>query len=279
MSEANLPCDIADVIARAEEFLNGGFITVGRYGPTPRNLHKGGKSGKGRAFEWLCRHVSYNEKKCLFWPFFKSEGQPGLVGYRGMAFGPVRLMCLLAHGAPPSDRHRATHTCGRTHSGSINPRHLAWKTASESQCDDFREGRRICYGSMGKLTFSEVAQIRTLGGSRTGIEIGKMFGVGGANISQILRGASTSRPDHSTREMGSFILGSQIRDRSIRLVNFLPMKKQPRPTTRRELEFGAANRYCYWPKIFQVTTTSGGGTSYPFSNFNSVIAKASWSSA
>jgi hypothetical protein len=106
MSEAR--SEIADVIARAEEFLSGGFITAGRYGPTPGNLRKGGKGGKGRAFEWLCRHVSHNEKKqCLFWPFFKSEGQPGLVGYRGMAFGPVRLMCQLAHGAPPSDRHWA----------------------------------------------------------------------------------------------------------------------------------------------------------------------------
>jgi hypothetical protein len=189
MSESQAP-DLSEVVARAEAFLNSGFIKPHRTGPLPKREGNGRNCGKGRAFEWLCQHVSYDEKKCLFWPFSKSNGRPGLVGYRGRAFRPVRLMCMLVHGAPPTARHLAAHTCGGSKSGCINPKHLAWKTASEAMYDEFREGRRISYGKCGKLLSSEVAEIRGLGGSKTATEIGRIYGLSGQRIGDILRGTA-----------------------------------------------------------------------------------------
>jgi hypothetical protein len=188
MSETKSSADISEVIARAEAFLNSGFIKPHRTGPLPKREGRGRNCGKGRAFEWLCQHVSYDEKKCLFWPFSKSNGRPGLVGYRGRAFRPVRLMCMLAHGAPPTAQHLAAHTCGRSKNGCINPRHLAWKTASQAMYDEFREGRRISYGKGGKLMPSEVAEIRAIGVFKTATEIGKIYGRSGQRIGDILRG-------------------------------------------------------------------------------------------
>lgn len=204
MSEISSPNQIADVVARAEEFLNSDLIAARRYGPAPKQEGRGRNRGKGRAFEWLCQHVSYDEKKCLFWPFSKCRGRAGLVGYCGKGFKPVRLMCLLAHGAPPSDRHKAAHTCGRGNKGCIHPKHLAWKTASECRYDEFREGRRIAYGKGGKITASEAAEIRALGGTKSASEIGKMYGLTDQSIGDILRGTAHVTPRTFSAKDGKF---------------------------------------------------------------------------
>jgi len=177
--------DIAEVIARAEAFLNSGLIKPTRSVLPPKNKdgRSGGRNrGKGGAFEWLCQHVSYDEKKCLFWPFSKCDGRAGAIGYCGRAFKAVRLMCLLAHGAPPTPQHLAAHTCGRG------------KTASECMYEDFRQGRRISYGKDGKLTSSEVAEIRALGDSKPASENGKIYGLSGQRVGDILRGTAYATP-------------------------------------------------------------------------------------
>ena len=144
MNEINSSSQIGDIVARAEEFLNSGLIKT----RTCRSQSKreGRNRGKGRAFQWLCQHASYDGNKCLFWPFSKSDGRAGLISYGGMTFRPTRLMCLLAHGAPPSGEYRAAHTCGRGHSVCISPKHLAWKTQSECRLLEFQDGRRKSYG-------------------------------------------------------------------------------------------------------------------------------------
>jgi hypothetical protein len=123
--EATNPIDA--IVARAEDFMRSGHIKASRCGPPPKREGIGRGRGKGRAFEWLCKHISFDEKKCLFWPFSKSGGHPGLVGYCGRIYSSTRLMCLLAHGAPPSNHHQPAHTCGRGNKGCIHPEHLAWK--------------------------------------------------------------------------------------------------------------------------------------------------------
>jgi hypothetical protein len=131
--------------------MKSGLIKATRCGPTPRREGAGRHRGKGRAFEWLCKHVSYVEKKCLFWPFSKSSGHPGPVAYCGKIYKAARLMCLLAHGAPPSNLYQACHTCGRGNKGCINPHHLGWKTSSEARRDEVRNGQRKSYGKGGKI--------------------------------------------------------------------------------------------------------------------------------
>jgi hypothetical protein len=123
--------DLAAIVARAEEFMRS-LIKATQCGPSPKRVGTARNRGKGTAFEWLCRHVNHEGKKCLFWPFSKAYGHPALVGYCGKVFKPTRLMCLLAHGAPPSDQHRASHTCGRGINGCIQPQHsrTGWRDQS-----------------------------------------------------------------------------------------------------------------------------------------------------
>lgn len=202
MSEIN--SSMPDVVARAEAFLNSDLIKARRCGPVPKREGIGRTCGKGRAFEWLCQHVSYDEKKCLFWPFSKCRGRAGTIGYRGRSFKPVRLMCLLAHGEPPTNKHRAAHTCGRGHNGCINPKHLTWKTPSECMHDEFRDGRWIAYGKGGKITPAEAAEIRALGGTKTATAIGEIYGLSGQRIGEILRGTAHVTPRTFSPKNGKF---------------------------------------------------------------------------
>jgi hypothetical protein len=185
MSEVEPRSSIETIVARAEEFMRRGHIKGSRNGPSPKRK---GTGGKGLAFHWLCEHVDYDEKKCLFWPFSKDNGHPGLVGYRGSVFKPARLMCLLAHGAPPSEKHQACHTCGRGNKGCIHPQHLTWKTPSEARRDEFRSGRRKSYGKAGKLLPTEAAEMRALSGTKLVWEIAKMYGLSPHRTTEILKG-------------------------------------------------------------------------------------------
>ena len=194
MSEINSSNQISDIVARAEQFLNSGLIKTLKTAPPPKHEGKNQNRGKGRAFEWLCQYASYTEKKCLFWPFSKCDGRPGAVGYCGVAFKPTRLMCLLAHGAPPSGQLRAANTCGRGNKGCINPNHLAWRTQSECRLDEFKDGRRKSYGRGGKITPSEAAEIRALGGIKTNSEIAIVYGLSSQQIGEILRGVAHVTP-------------------------------------------------------------------------------------
>ena len=176
------------VVARAEDFLSSGHIKTSQSEPALKRPGTGWNNGKGRAFEWLCQHVGYQEKKCLFWPFSKNNGHPGPLSHCGRVFKPARLMCLLAHGAPPSKQHQACHTCGRGGKGCINPKHLKWKTVSEARMDEFRSGHRTSYGRGGKLTPAEAAEIRAMAATKSISEIAKTVPLSPHRIGEILSG-------------------------------------------------------------------------------------------
>lgn len=130
--------------------------------PTPRN-------GKGKAFAWLQQHVSHSGDACLPWPFCKDNriGR-GILGYLGKNYWAHRLMCEMAHGAPPTPKHQAAHNCGKGHYGCVNPRHLEWKTNSENQLDRAKNGNalRNPYGNKGGLTPAQQAEIVSLRGEK-----------------------------------------------------------------------------------------------------------------
>jgi hypothetical protein len=176
------------VIARAEEFMSLGLIKASRSGLEPKRAGRGRNCGNGVAFEWLCKEVSNTEKKCNFWPFSKNNGFPASVAYRGKIYKPGRLMCLLANGPPPTSAHLASYTCGRGKNGCIHPKHLAWKTRSESRFNEFKNGRRKSYGKGGKLTPTEAAQIRSLGDTKLTSELGRMYGLSPQRVTEILKG-------------------------------------------------------------------------------------------
>ncbi len=83
---------------------------------------------------WLRKRVGYVGDDCLIWPF----GRTGR-GYGGLRFNggrkthlAHRVMCELAHGAPPFANAVVSHTCGKGHLGCVNPRHVEWSTQKDN---------------------------------------------------------------------------------------------------------------------------------------------------
>lgn len=136
--------------------------------------------GKGKAFLWLAGHVNHTGDACLPWPFSR-DGRVGRgqMGYNGKHYWAHRLMCEMAHGAPPTPKHQAAHNCGKGHYGCVNPRHLEWKTNSENQLDRAKNGNalRNPHGPRGGLTPAQQVKIVSLKGKMTQVAIAAKFGV------------------------------------------------------------------------------------------------------
>lgn len=125
-------------------------------------------------------HVGHEGEACLPWPFSK-DGRVGRgsLTYRGKNYWAHRLMCEMAHGAPPTPKHQAAHNCGKGHYGCVNPRHLEWKTNSENQIDRAKNGNalRNTNGPRSVLTPAQQAEIVALKGRMTQVAIAAKFGV------------------------------------------------------------------------------------------------------
>ena len=145
--------------------------------------------GKGTGIAFLKAHLCYEGDDCLVWPLMRDRGY-GRVYWLGRHYWSHRLMCLLAHGEPPTSKHYATHSCGSGHLGCVNPKHLEWKTPTENQADRRVHGR----AGLGikkpkrKLTLAQVAEIHALNGRKSQQAIAEMYGVSQRSVCDILRG-------------------------------------------------------------------------------------------
>lgn len=148
--------------------------------PVKRSTQVPINKGAGKAFLWLQAHVGYQADTCLPWPFSKDRrvGR-GMLGYLGGNYWAHRLMCEMAHGAPPTPKHQAAHNCGKGHYGCVNPRHLEWKTNSENQLDRAKNGNalRNPYGQHGAITNEQKAEIASLAGKMAQTKIAAKLGV------------------------------------------------------------------------------------------------------
>lgn len=144
--------------------------------------------GQGAAIKFLRKHVSYSGDDCLIWPFNRAKPHGyGTLGFNGRPHRAHRLMCELAHGAPPTPKHQAAHSCGKGHLGCVNPRHLSWKTEAENQYDRHLHGTNRKKGTPRyKLTWQKVAKIRALEGKMSQQAIARKFGVTHGLISKVL---------------------------------------------------------------------------------------------
>lgn len=141
------------------------------------------KAGSGKNYIWLQEHVAYVGDDCLKWPFSCAHSGYGRIGYLGHMWPAHRLMCVLAHGEPPTLKHVAAHECGNGHLGCVNPRHITWKTPRENQLDRKIQGRpEGGKGSRTTLSRETIDEIRQSRGRETIPEIAARLGVGRGTI-------------------------------------------------------------------------------------------------
>jgi hypothetical protein len=143
--------------------------------------------GNGRAIKWVLKHQSYPHNDwCLMWPFYRLRGY-GSFGYLGKQYYAHRFMCELTHGAPPSPKHQAAHSCGNGHLGCVNPNHLSWKTQSENQLDCREHGTQAKHngGNKGRITRAQAAEIRALKDIALQREVAEQFAVSESTVSDI----------------------------------------------------------------------------------------------
>lgn len=94
-----------------------------------------------------------------------------------------RIMCILAHGEPPTPKHIAAHSEGCGHLGCVNRNHLSWKTQEENEADKKRHGTARCgRGNRTNLTPADVDEMRAAKGIITAAVIGKKFGLTRAGV-------------------------------------------------------------------------------------------------
>lgn len=134
--------------------------------------------GSGKGIRWLQEHVGYQGDGCLQWPFSRDQRVGRGQVWDGSAVRWAhRIMCILAHGDPPTPKHQAAHECGKGHYGCVNPKHLSWKTNSQNQLDRRKTGNmlRNRRGTRTVLTQDQIDAMRALYGTKTQVDIAKQF--------------------------------------------------------------------------------------------------------
>lgn len=132
--------------------------------------------------------LAHDSDDCLVWPFGRDRD-----GYGRFRLGHIthyvhRLVCGDVHGAPPSPKHQAAHSCGNA--GCCAPTHIRWSTPRENELDKVDHGtsnRGSRHGNA-KLTDEQVLEIKALLGTTSQSAIGRLFGVSQGTVHLIARG-------------------------------------------------------------------------------------------
>ena len=145
-----------------------------------------GRTPQGAAMEWLIATSTLKSSVCLEWPFRKDHSGYGMISKEGGTTGAHRMMCLLAHGQPPTAIHHAAHSCNNP--SCVNPSHLRWATPSENQQDRIAHGTYQCGEQIAgsRLSPADVLAIRAAVGSQ--MQIAQRFGIGRSTVRAVLSG-------------------------------------------------------------------------------------------
>ena len=160
-----------------------------------RKLKNGDPNLVGRrsspAIDWVEAHVSHPGDECLIWPFHIGKDGYGRVHERrtGKLMTTSRMMCIMAHGEPESEKLQAAHSCGNGNQGCVNPRHLYWTDHTGNQADRVKHGttNRGQRQWQAKLTEADVREIRALRGLESQASIARRYRLDQSTVSNIMR--------------------------------------------------------------------------------------------
>lgn len=143
----------------------------------------------GEGLKLLHSLVGHKGAECVIWPFSKNEGY-GQTYYCGEVMGAHRVMCILEHGPPPTDKHHAAHGCGNGGEGCISPDHLRWATPKENIGDKKVHGREARGESRpcAKLREPDVLEIIRMDGLIPAAHLARKYGVASTTIRAIQTG-------------------------------------------------------------------------------------------
>lgn len=161
-----------------------------------RNLRHGsplgGQTPRGAPFAFIKTTAAIcMADDCLQWPFSRGRTGYATINYKRKATLAHRIVCIIAHGEPPTAEHQAAHRCGGGRLGCVNASHLYWATPKENSADTISHGthNRGENCGMSKLTGYKVAEIRAfLASGARPKEIAKKFGVSDRTIRHIRDG-------------------------------------------------------------------------------------------
>jgi len=131
--------------------------------------------------------IGYQGTDCLIWPYFRSDYGYGQIARNGKPRKVHRIVCEMVHGAPPTNRHEAAHSCGNGHNACVNPLHVSWKTHIENEADKISHGtvNRGERNGQAKLTSATVLAILAARGTGTQRAIAERFGISRTCVSLI----------------------------------------------------------------------------------------------
>jgi hypothetical protein len=148
-----------------------------------------GRTPVGTPLKWIEENASHVGDECLTWPFSRTQAGYGDINVEGKRHLASRIMCIVAHGEPPTEQHQTAHNCGNGHLGCVNPRHLRWATPVENNADKAEHGT-VNNGERNgaaKLTEYEVREIRRLKPNCSYRSLGEMFGITAATACDVVK--------------------------------------------------------------------------------------------
>lgn len=176
---------------KAHSFCHAHYERLRKYGDAQG---RGGiKTAQGEPERYYREVVlAYEGDECLTWPYAKSTYGYGKIWLNGRVQIVSRLVCEETHGAPPTPKHDAAHSCGKGHLACVTKRHMSWKTRAENIADTFLHGTHNRGERSGKVTITEAQarQILALKGTMSGRKIAKEVGTTLPTVVHILHGQS-----------------------------------------------------------------------------------------